>query len=199
MIIIALLYKNTIPFFSFSVFLFINIVFAIAQKNKRQTKNRFQRTCFLLNHAFVFRISIHVKGLHLFSCHHLYNFCQYDAQRHHNKHHTHGISASLFLFRFLITRSIEHHHAAKTHQSIAANLNPAINGLPIGRTGRKADNHRQHCKYQCHSIKLLPFRLQFPAALLCRRLFSFFVGFRSTGFFSVVVSFTGLFCFFFAM
>ena len=40
MIIIALLYKNTIPFFSFSVFLFINIVFAIAQKNKQQTKKR---------------------------------------------------------------------------------------------------------------------------------------------------------------
>ena len=38
MIIISLNSKNTIPFFSFSVFLFINIVFAIAQKNKRQTK-----------------------------------------------------------------------------------------------------------------------------------------------------------------
>ena len=41
MIIISLSSKNTIPFFpffSFSVFLFINIVFAIAQKNKRQTK-----------------------------------------------------------------------------------------------------------------------------------------------------------------
>lgn len=46
MIIIAFLYKNTIPIFSFSVFLFINIVFAIAQKNKRQTKKQAPKNLF---------------------------------------------------------------------------------------------------------------------------------------------------------
>ena len=49
MIIISLSSKNTIPFFpffSFSVFLFINIVFAIAQKNKRQTKKQAPKNLF---------------------------------------------------------------------------------------------------------------------------------------------------------